>query len=348
MVAVIDEEDQFEHIDTVRKLHRTVYSRPFVIPPTVTVPALSAGNTTSASHDATFSTLSSPLQSLPELPSSEWSEVDIPQSHLQLRDPAKLRSSQLTDSTYRQYVLDYMTQETVRILEASPAALRVLPEYAEYLDSLQIGMRQSTRSQRSKRETTVLHAEELVPFTITDILDIPHLHQLATLVVDAVARKEEKRRRRRVLEGSPRPGDLEIDIERKRAGRDWRLTPQERQSRMCRLTSYIIRGLATDGAIVHVQDGYLPLPPILVFPLLAPHFEREAFLRLGVYMRKTDPRYGHGATAGEIVSRMRSWGEDGRWERISEWVIQDAIGWGDEKGLVKKQGLGWWLAVTDA
>jgi len=348
MVVVVDEEEQYDHIDTVRALHKTVYSQPFHIPSLAN--ALIGIPATTKQDDATFSTLSSPPQTLSDLPSSDWSEVDIPQGRLQLRDPAKLRPSQLTDSIYRQYVLDYMTQETVRVLEASSSALGVFPEYAEYLGNLEHGTKRSTRSQRrsAPNRIVVSDAEELHPFTLTDILDVPHLHQLATLVVDAVARKEEKRRRRRIIEGVPRAGDLEIDTERKRTGRDWRLTAQERSSRMVRLTSYIIRRLAADGAIVHLQDGYLPLPPILVVPLLAPHFEREAFLRKGVYMRKTDSRYGNGATAAELVVRLRGWGADGRWERMNEWVVQDAIGWAEGKGLVKKQGTGWWLMEADA
>ena len=348
--VVVDEEEGYDHIDLVRALHRDVYSQPFQIPLPLASSSFHAN--TSGNYNATFSTLSSPPQTLSDLPSSECSETDMQVGHLNLRDPAKLRPSQLTDSTYRQYVLDYMTQQTIRALGSDHQALGVFPEFAEYLAELQSGSTRSTRSQRYARKDNVIDDssdqsmscdEELHPFTLPDILDVPHLHQLALLVVDAVARKEEKRRRRRIVEGVPRPGDVEVDVERKKTGRDWRLTSQERSSRMSRLTAYIIRGLASDGAIVHLHDGYLPLPPDVVFPLLAPHFEREAFLRKGVYMRKSDPRYGNGVTAAELVVRLRGWGADGRWERINEWVIQDAIAWGEGRGLVRKQGVGWWL-----
>ena len=364
------EDDHYAHTATVQHLHESQYSKPFVLPalPSSTV------NLPSKSFpiDATFSTLSSPPQTLSDLPSSEISEYSIDADELKLRDPAKLRSTQLTEATYRQYILDFMTQEVVRILGDNPRAIEAFPEYGGYKSQTVEKEGSSFRAGRSPHRTYALHdktnsvtctslsarrdvpfksydtpgspVQDLFAFSISDLLDVPTLKILAHRIVEHTARSEEKRRLRRIKANEARPADLALDRKRKAEGRDWRLTDSERQSRMERLTAYTIRGLHADGSVVHLQDGYLPLPPEMVLPLLVPHFEREMWVRKAAFLRKDDPRRGNGALVEDLLKRLREWGTDGRWERVGEWVVFDAVRWGQERGLVRKEGRGWWVA----
>ena len=103
------------HNAQVVHLHSNTYSRPFTMPP---APALAPESARPVSEGA--SCVSSPGTTFSELASSEIGEIsEVHSEELKLRDPSKLRSSQLTDATYRQYVLDYMTQETVTALTSA-------------------------------------------------------------------------------------------------------------------------------------------------------------------------------------------------------------------------------------
>ena len=346
------EDDQYAHTALVQSLHESLYSKPFVLPPLSSTVAPTTAK--SFSIDAIFSTLSSPPQTLSDLPSSEMSEYGIESDELKLRDPAKLRSTQLTEATYRQYLLDYMTQEVVRILADNFRAIEAFPEYDEYggptADKQAPASRRTTPGPtRFPQRDHALHdktnsyasttltgdveeqhmwcgapsssSRDLLGFSIADLLDVPTLNTLAYRIVEYTARQEEKRRLRRIKANEARPADLALDRKRKAEGRDWRLTDPERQARMERLTAYTIRGLHADGSVVHLQDGYLPLPPEMVLRLLVPHFEREMWLRKAAFMRKDDPRRGNGALVEDLVKRLREWGTDGRWERVGEWVV---------------------------
>ena len=110
---------------------------------------------------------------------------------------------------------------------------------------------------------------------------------------------------------------------------------------MLRLTTWVIRNLHEDGAIVHLDSGYLPLTPELLFPVLLPIMEREEFLREGTFMRKDDPRRTNGVMVDEILARLGTWGKEGRWERVRGWVVEDAMRWAEIQGWVKKRGNGW-------
>jgi hypothetical protein len=203
-------------------------------------------------------------------------------------------------------------------------------------------------------------------FTIPSILAVPHLDELADLVVEEQSRKEEKRRRRRIRDGTCTPKDLESQASGSQK-KEWRLSPSEKRARMERLVKWVIRGLSEEGVLVQIQHpvsssiskeadlstgspyrrnreheyAYLPLPESLLFPLLIPHIQSEMIIRSKLFLRRTDPRYKSGILLEEVVGRLRRCGEEGRWERVGNWVVEDALVWGEGRGEVKKVGKGY-------
>ncbi|EIW70273.1 hypothetical protein TREMEDRAFT_62034 [Tremella mesenterica DSM 1558] len=135
-ITRVDPDEQFLHVTQVNQLHRTLYSQPFIMPP---APTLSR-----ASSPLRQRKLPSPAKSVRSVmysdslaPSSEiGSEVEYDEGPVPLRDPSKLRSSQLTDHTFRHYLLDHMTQTTLSTIRSmSPNQLHLalcdlFPEYA--------------------------------------------------------------------------------------------------------------------------------------------------------------------------------------------------------------------------
>ena len=341
---MVDEEEQYIHNAKVLHLHSTLYSKQFILP------SLQSNNTTSskAEQETIQSLTSSPGTTFSELASSEIGDIsDIRRDSARLRDPSKLKTSQLTDATFRQYVLDYMTQETLCAIESITSQESVSSsDSAELSRQLYSLFPEFKSSAKTAHNRPYIADSPLEPFSITDILETQHLSHLGQLVVDQVTRQEEKRRRRRIRDGVPRPSDLRIETERKLSGRDWRLNDQERQNKILRLTTWVIRNLHEDGAIVHTQNGYLPLPASLLFPILIPFIEREGYLRKGTFMRKDDPRKSNGVMVDEILVRLNKWGEEGRWERVKGWVIQDAMDYAERNGLVKRRGMGWDLVES--
>ena len=39
---------------------------------------------------------------------------------------------------------------------------------------------------------------------------------------------------------------------------------------------------------------------------------------------------------------MRQWGEEGRWERLGEWRVEEGVQWGLIRGLIRQEGRGYW------
>nr|XP_031858589.1 uncharacterized protein CI109_005969 [Kwoniella shandongensis]KAA5525661.1 hypothetical protein CI109_005969 [Kwoniella shandongensis] len=382
-IAVVDPDMQHAHIAESCRLHQAVYARPFVIPDAATLGRTSQPPT--------------PVKSLPRFsesiePSSEMpSELTIIDVEPDLRDPNKLRSSQLTDRTFRQYMLDHMTQVTIKALrfaaESGPASSRVALEanFPEYISSSKQGksvarlepnvglFTPSTRhnsmvddpsgtpTRGSTRVRKVAMSPDnttaLTPFTISSLLSDERLDTLARLVVDNEVRKEERRRKRRIRDGTATKKDLSVEADRKaQCVREYVMNDKERRLKMERLVGWVIRNVAEEGSLVQVrlpvrargtslgEWGYLPLPPQLLFPLLVPHLEAERNLRKNTIRRKGDPRTGNGMTIDELVMKLRGWGEEGRWERVGDWKIEEAIEWGEEKGYLRKEGRGWWVA----
>jgi len=212
-------------------------------------------------------------------------------------------------------------------------------------------------------------------YTIPSILFIPHLQELAGLVVDEQSRKEEKRRRRRIRDGTATPKDqsqsqgrsLVIDTQSSSKSQGgWRLSNEEKRARMERLVKWVIRGLSEEGVLVQIKlriepnsksdfntpsfrprerytEAYLPLPESLLLPLLIPHVSAESEYRKKIYIPRSDHRYGNGILLEEVLKRLRECGEEGRWERVGEFCVEDALNWGVGKGL-KRLGSGWILS----
>ena len=207
------------------------------------------------------------------------------------------------------------------------------------------------RSRKTVLPSPSSPAEQIDPFTLSSLLRVPHLAELATLVVDSQARREERTRLRRLRDDLARPPDLTIESGRRTHSTDpkhWKLTDVERRRKMERLVEWVIRAVAEEGSLVQLTlsagYGYLPLPPQLLFPLLIPHLEAEKSARQKVFLRNTDPRRDNGMTVAELVGRLRGWGEEGRWERVGQWKVEEAIEWAEERGLWKRAGSGWWVA----
>ena len=274
-----------------------------------------------------------------------------------------------------------MTQETIKSLRANGTAgpsdygralQRLFPEYvasskgkskadlvfktSERDNTPDLDTPRMFRRRNSKHPSPALESS-IQPFTVPSLLLVPHLAELAILVVESEVRKEERRRRRRIRDRVARPQDLQIEQERCSKGLDkkeWRISDAERQVKMVRLAKWVIKNIAEEGCLVqirfemrHSQDqdieyGFLPLPPQLLLSLLIPHLQMEQVTRKNTFMRKTDPRRTDGMTVVELVGRLRCWGEEGRWERVGEWKVEEAVQWGEEMGLVEKVGKGWW------
>lgn len=423
---MVDPDEQYWHLQQVQNLHQALYSRPFQLPATQSQPARSMAtimdDTTMV--DSTFSdSLSISIEPSSEM-SIDNSQLKVSSSCLvspvnadtraQLCDPSRLRPSQLTDRTFRQYLLDHVSQETTaRIQEikvnggAGPEAVRqalrtVFPEYEaawpvlksqnkgkgrptpiasgrtpfgpsssfhsnaiieidmEDIDQDATPRRSQstfTRSTKPRSGSSSSSVPAIQGFNVASLLRVPHLYHLAGLVVDEQSRKEEKRRRRRIRDGTASQKDHDYTSQRGEHG--WRLTDGERTPRMQRLVRWVIRGLSEEGVMVEVapagtgtvgrpgeldQTCYLPLPEPLLFPLLIPHIQAEMLRRSKTYLRRSDPRHGHGILLDEIMRAQRRYGEQGRWERVGEWCVEDALVWGEQAGLVKRVGKGW---VTD-
>jgi hypothetical protein len=216
-------------------------------------------------------------------------------------------------------------------------------------------------------------ASRIDGFTIPSLLSVSHLDELADLVVEEQSRKEEKRRRRRLRDGTATQKDLDSQSQsQSQSGKkDWRLTPSEKRARMERLVKWVIRGLSEEGLLVQVQSqrsnttfdtdqntppdpesmytrertkieyAYIPLPESLLLPMLMPHITAEMGIRAKIFLRRTDSRHGSGILLEEVLGRLRRCGEDGRWERVGDWAVEDALVWGEARGEVTKLGKGW-------
>lgn len=197
-------------------------------------------------------------------------------------------------------------------------------------------------------------------------------------MVEEQSRKEEKRRRRRIRDGMATPKDHSQSLSMSTVGETqgsksgWRLTKDEKRARMERLVKWVIRGLSEEGVLVQIKikrssmvninthnahtstrsnsqeyftrrthvEAYLPLPESLLLPLLIPHISAEMNHRGKFYIARSDPRYGNGILIEEVLKRLRACGEDGRWERVGEFCVEDALHFGEGRGL-RRVGRGW-------
>jgi hypothetical protein len=293
-----------------------------------------------------------------------------------------------------------MSQETSRVIEELSegeleiALKEVFPEYRPLLPSRGLPQTQVRTPLRShslnsinddpdpdstprQRKFYTPNIPSIPGFTIASILSIPHLEELADLVVEEQSRKEEKRRRRRIRDGTATQKDLQsrsqssLDTQQTtKSGSGWRLSSEEKRARKERLVKWVIRGLSEEGVLVQIRmriekmksspvsqsqsqsqsqsrnkrsvEAYLPLPEPLLLPLLIPHIHAEISYRSKIYIPRSDPRYGHGVLLEEVIKRLRCFGEDGRWERVGEYCVEDALHYGEGTSL-KRVGKGWFL-----
>ncbi|WWD01786.1 hypothetical protein V866_008732 [Kwoniella sp. B9012] len=416
-ISIVDPDTQYTHTSQVDHLHQTLYSRPFTLPDLSIsnnkTPPISPNRDTSVSRvdpnmsDGLGTTLTS------EAP-SELSMID---AEPELRDPTKLRSSQLTDRTFRQYMLDHMTQETIKSIcraqEIGPEVLRgeLVHYFTECRDvqgdpstsgrSRTLGKNSSgsgvfansTKVNTPSSSTSIDHATTptqktfisrkkpvkststpcslglLRPFTPSSILVDERLSILASLVVDNEIRREERRRRRRIRDGTATRKDLLAGREKNASTNIVMIDEKERNKKIERLVSWAIRNVSEEGNLVQVtlpslplpsstrhnnndgyvtQDryGYLPLPSQLLLPLLIPHLLAERDLRKNSIRRKNDFKSVNGMTVDELTSVMRKWGQEGRWERVGDWNIEDALEYGVGRGILRKEGIGYWVVES--
>ncbi|WWC61486.1 uncharacterized protein I303_104070 [Kwoniella dejecticola CBS 10117] len=420
-ICAVDPEEQYIHTAQVLKLHQGLYARPFVLPdltvPNKSLPPTPTKNGINAIASAALRASDSLGMTLTSEAASELSMIE---AEPELRDPTKLRSSQLTDRTFRQYMLDHMTQETVRsvlqLTEISQAALRkglemLFPEYRPQVLTnssrntrsrnglgvfqpstkinsqvksnghvIENGGGQATPTQkhfiaRSKRSTpTPTRSSEppltvdaiiLQAFTPVSVSGNERLRTLARLVVENEIRKDGRRRRRRIRDGTATKKDLIVESERKEGRSLDVMVEKEVQKKIERLVHWAIRAISEEGSLVQItlphfackpgtrgkgagevvgcEYGYLPLPAQLLFPLCIPHLTAERDLRKNTIRRKGDPKSKNGMTVDELTAAFRSWGTEGRWERLGDWIVEDALEWGLNKGFLRKEGIGYWL-----
>ncbi|KAK4685923.1 hypothetical protein P7C73_g4211, partial [Tremellales sp. Uapishka_1] len=373
-VVVVDPEEQFRHTAVVSQLHQSLYSRPFEIPLSNVKSSQSQSQasspvkcrTTQVTNSMSLSTTKSSMEPSSEA-ISEYDRADDDEA--ELRDPSLLRSSQLTIRTFRLYLLDFMTRETTKALlhlaQSGPTAIdqalgSVFPEFASssqdrspltpptkarpftdsgiFFPSSKDNLPSCPSPSSSSKPSLALQ-----PFTLPALLLVPHLHRLGTLIVSLEVRKDEKRRRKRIREGAPRVRDLAVEAERRAGG--YKLGPEATEHKIRQLVQWTIREVAQEGGVVESKgeggDGYLPVSPPLLFPLVRKLIRGEEELRRKMFMPKGDRRRGNGVTVLELAEAMKRWGKDGRWERIGEWSVEEAVEFGLERGLLSRIGTGY-------
>lgn len=190
-----------------------------------------------------------------------------------------------------------------------------------------------------------VHLPQIV--TPAGILENEKLRDLAERVVNQHARNEEKYRRRRAKEGTSKDRDRQIVATRRARGipsGDYHLTPADRELKMTRLVEWAIRQAAGEGSIVHLSTvdaagrlvaGYVAIPPELLGPLLVPLVQAKQQQWQKVFRPRSERGKSNVIQASSIASRLREWGEDGRWERVGEWAVEQALAWAEENGLVR-------------
>lgn len=208
------------------------------------------------------------------------------------------------------------------------------------------------------------------PFSISHLAHVPQLRTLAKLVVKADA----ERRVKQNIRSDPvlMAKTSQASAQRKKMRTDAELPANDVKKRSRRLLLWALRHMAEEGTIVQVQLGrrcrthrrhhspdgdasseedikqppeteaYLPLPPPLITSVLIHILEKEQKHRSSFFIKPSDPRKSNGLPIADLLSRLKSWGDEGRWERIPEWVVEDGIEDLDRAGKIRKWGSGWW------
>jgi hypothetical protein len=201
----------------------------------------------------------------------------------------------------------------------------------------------------------------LSAFTVPNLLAIATLGDLAAQVVDMRARNEEKERRWRKKHGTTTERDLKVVADRRSRGLEetsYKLSPADRQKKITALAEWAIRSAHAEGGLIEIKmevagqpentwrrrkdtvTGYLPLPPDLLAPLIAPVVSVMKARQRGTFRSRLE-RAAHnlttrraGVDAASIKARLQGWGEEGRWERVGLRAIEAALEWGEAQGLL--------------
>lgn len=211
-----------------------------------------------------------------------------------------------------------------------------------------------SRVDRDRDSSSVALVAEpaLHPFTVPSLLAVALLRDLAERVVDNRARVEEKERRKRVKLGKTTTLDHQLVARRKARGLKegtYQLSSSERESKMRTLTEWAIRDAHIEGGVVQVSTavtpaGYLPLPAALLAPLLVPVVSAARERAHGTFRSRLERSQAkEAASTGRssnlplnsltIAARLKAW--DGRWERVGQWAVEEALEWGEAQGILE-------------
>lgn len=179
-------------------------------------------------------------------------------------------------------------------------------------------------------------------------MKVDELAVLGPLVVVCRAKKEEQAMRARAAAGTMTDRDRRKVQERLAKGRSkghWKLDKEEIDRKFRNLTNWALRVILEEGGLICItvpnmknfgqSESYLPVPPELLAPLMAPIVQREKARLNNVFRCKSDRQKGVSKDSDLIknVSRsLRAWG-DGRYERVGDWAVAEAYDWGKCRGL---------------
>lgn len=196
----------------------------------------------------------------------------------------------------------------------------------------------------------VSEARPIEVHTVQGILSDERLRGLAERIVNRQSKVGERELRRRAKAGAATERDKKVIASRLARGRskgDYVLSPKQLERGMTRLVEWGFRQAASEGWLVHAHVpatgdraiGYVPLPPQLLGPLLVPVVEMERRRRAADVSRFSELGKEESLDVSCIASRLRQWGEEGRWERVSDRVVEEALTWARERGLVTLSGV---------
>jgi len=145
----------------------------------------------------------------------------------------------------------------------------------------------------------------------------------------------------------------------KKGDREWKMSEMKLHFAMERLVSWVIREISEEGGLVGIQRdvgkgknkgerrrleeewGYLPIVPELMGWILVPVARFEMDIWGKVFKKRSEKNDGVGLE--DLTKGLNKWGEEGRWERVGEWVVKEGMDWGVGDHLFVKMGRGYWL-----
>lgn len=172
---------------------------------------------------------------------------------------------------------------------------------------------------------------------------------LGPLVVKRRAKKDEAAMRAREANGTSTDRDRRKIQERLAKGRSkghWKLDKDEMEVKFRNLTTWALRVITEEGGLICISapsgskaaaysESYLPVPPELLAPLMAPMVRKEQARLSNVFRSKAERQKGvslESDVVRNVTRSLRKWG-DGRYERVGDWAVAEAYEWGKSRGL---------------